>query len=97
MAVIDTSMDMPSSCATCKRGFVNDYFSHGYCHKLNKYFDKDKYKTCRLYDCPFKSTDELITELENEGFHTFSKTRIMSYTRVMEIVSKYCDKERNND
>lgn len=85
MAVIDTNMDMPSSCTVCDYSTCEDFMTHGYCSKLDDYFVQDDFKNIRLEKCPFKSIDGLIEAINNHNTMSF-------YTKQDAIadVMKYC-------
>ena len=87
MAVIDTSMDIPSECLDCD--YVRKIDSTTYkCEKLDKYFMVKTNNDFKLMDCPLKSTDEMIAEIEE----TYINNCDFNYQIAIDIIHKYCDK-----
>ena len=92
MAVIITNMDMPKSCYDCwlKRSCKNAHVNGWLCNRRDD-------------DCPLKSTDEMITQIENCS-ETYvagwdgkrSKTAKEMKQDILEIIHKYCEKEQKD-
>ena len=90
MAVIDTSMDMPKTCEECP-----------YCDGDNATCDKGVLIPWRAFDvenyrntnCPLKSTDEMIDEIED----TYIDNCDYNYQTAVDIIHKYCDKETKDE
>ena len=90
MAVIITNMDMPKHCFTVE----NTRFK--YC----KLYGICEYKDIRYgfipNDCPLKSTDEMIAEIEEKSFVDYDETYtdngkcLVTEDDVLEIINKYC-------
>lgn len=79
MAVIDTSMDFPSNCGNCIR-------KHSCIHARWIHDKRDK-------NCPLKSTDEMIAEIDNLPSElSHDGRRLIRKIRVFDIIHKYCDK-----
>ena len=83
MAVIDTSMDMPKSCFECEKKSTCNF------GLWNGWID-DK----RDDDCPLKSTDEMIAEIEQLKVWNDGET-VIKYGSLT-IIQKYCDKEKKD-
>lgn len=91
------NMDMPKNCFTVE----NKRFK--YC----KLYDGCEYKDLRYgnipSDCPLKSVDEMIAEINNLQFiHTEMEyngaiKKVISKDDVLEIINKYCSKENTNE
>ena len=94
MGVIIPDIDMPKNCETCKFSSYHD--GDDYC---------DLYKIMHGYawrakdvkwdnDCPLKSTDEMIAEIEEQYAKFKLKTSPLS---IFNIIHKYTDKEQTDE
>lgn len=82
MAVIITDMDMPRSCPECQF-FKN---GNGLVCPL----------TCNNGDCPLKSADEMIAEIETDmswDMYDENGNETDLHKRLMSIIHRYTDKE----
>ena len=83
MAVIDTSMDMPKSCYECPKRNVCSFA------RWNGWIDNK-----RDEDCPLKSADEMMAEIDNMPFYIDGyDIEYISKAKLNNIIHKYCDKE----
>jgi hypothetical protein len=88
MAVIITNMDMPKSCKECNLTYL-DSGDDAYFGSTERRCVIDG--SCidgiseRAYDCPLKSTDEIIKEIEDY--------KIMQNPTgyILNVIHKYCD------
>lgn len=86
MAVIITNMDMPKCCGDCP--FLKS--GYGHCELGIKIAFLSK----KASDCPLKSADEMISEIEDEYFDVYVFAReITTRDGILKIIHKYCDKE----
>ena len=93
MAVIITDMDMPLTCEKCE-------YPKCVLYKTSWYTvgnDSLNYTTERYRDCPLKSTDGMIAEIEHMVFRPYEGRDMLDRNDVINIIHKYCDKEQNND
>lgn len=105
MAVIITDMDMPKSCSECS--MFDDRWDYPTCFITRKSSGYNfPILEKRMVFCPLKSTDEMISEIEDYNVRQNFDGRVtMEYmvgvTRGLDlsadIVHKYCDKEQNNE
>ena len=90
MAVIITNMDMPLCCKECCV-FDGEYGECRYSSNVKITWDEED---GRPKDCPLKSTDEMIEEIEK--LHAWGDqfgNVYVTFEAVMDIIHKYCDKE----
>ena len=62
MAVIDTSLNIPSGCVRCEYCETRDDFKDSFCRKLRRCFVTQDYISYRLDDCPLKEVNECKAE-----------------------------------
>ena len=94
MAVIITNMDMPRSCDSCK--FSNYHDGDDYC-ELFKILNGCSWRAKDVKwneNCPLKSTDEMIAELETKVFTDAYDGQFVGIEDVKRVINKYC-KETN--
>lgn len=92
MAVIIANMDMPKNCFTVE----NKRFK--YC----KLYDVCEYKDLRHgnvpSDCPLKSTDEMINEIEVEiEKNKMNALEYYGLSHALRIINKYCEETTDAD
>ena len=89
MAVIITDIDMPKSCMDCPLTYLDcgddAYFGRNEhrCVFDGSCIEGDRSE--RQYDCPLKSTDEMIEEIEE----TYINNCDFSYPIAIDIIYKY--------
>lgn len=87
MAVIITDMDMPKGCWGCKYMKAYDPETDKCMLLGTKFDDRLDLLTSRLKDCPLKSADKMIKEIEEYNNPLIGKNV------VLDIIHKYTDKE----
>ena len=95
MAVIISNMDMPKSCDECP---ISRYQELHDCPILRMFTTKHSEK--RLDECPLKSADEMIAEIEDynvrKNFEGCTTEYMLGVARGLDlsatIAHKYCDK-----
>lgn len=105
MAVIDTSMKFPSDCWECENRInetSNDYGSWCECCRTGTKINLLLHE--KPSDCPLKSTDEMIAEIEEKIHkdpwmnHTRTeRDRNEAFLECLDIIHKYCDKEQKDE
>lgn len=84
MAVIDTSMNLPKSCALCKYNSNCEYWEQ----TVEGYKNKN---------CPLKTTDDMIAEIKgNFDKHGIVSLYNKGINDTLEVVRRYCDKEQED-
>lgn len=82
MAVIITNRELPYSCINCWNKADCDYY--------DRYLRDPHFKHP---NCPLKSTDEMIAEIED----TYINNCDYSYQTAVDIIHKFTDKEQESD
>ena len=94
MSVIITDMKMPNNCRECS--FVIGKGDYRYCPKVVdddcRMRDVSRNFKERHYDCPLRSVDGLIDEI-NKGVSTFNFFAEKAVAQVTEIIRDYCEVE----
>lgn len=102
MAAILTNIDMPKDCYKCEFSTFNNLYGSDYsnrCMFISSIIDIPK--GSKLDNCPLRSADKVIAEIENCS-ETYpagwdkrrSKTAKEMKQDILEIINKYC-KENN--
>ena len=91
MAVI-SNMDMPLCCKECCL-FDGEYGECRYSSEVKVTWGEED---GRPTDCPLKSTDEMIAEIEKAKKFWGEYKRTSLTMEMEEIIHKYCDKENND-
>lgn len=89
MALIITDMDVPANCYECE---LNNYH---FCNVTGDEIENDWQDCTKPDDCPLKSADEMIEEINNKIKELDWTQKIVG--EISDIIHKYCDKEQNND
>lgn len=90
MAVIITDMDMPKSCFDC------DLHNYHFCDATGTLIEKNRVDGTRAGDCPLKSVDEMIEEIQQKHVHCFERIDFdtaYGLCCALNIIKKYCDGE----
>lgn len=89
MSVIITDMNMPKGCSDCKCTY-NDWMGETRCCFGAKCIYWDHVPK----DCPLKSADEMIKEIEDYANDQYSEGEYIAENTVLDIIHKYTDKEQ---
>ena len=94
MAVI-IDMDMPKACCT-QIEVIPGYCTSVFCKLYECCPNKDIYNAnTKPKDCPCKSADEMIKEIEQIHKDWFKEyDSATAYTKISEFIHKYTDKEQ---
>ena len=79
-------MDMPKSCYECR--FSEPAYSGNRCDNMVGH-TYGEILTDRVKNCPLKSADEMIAEIEE----TYINNCDFNYQTAIDIIHKYCDEE----
>lgn len=92
MAVIVTDMDMPKSCAECRRidrVFCEDEQCNELCFEDGVVYYPDWVDERRHENCPLKSVEGLLGEIESFGYKEIDEdTTISAIVSVDDVVGK---------
>lgn len=93
MAIIIPDMAMPKSCEDCPFSSCKGRLNGFYCDVTT--FDVDIESKERDTDCPLKSTDEMIAEIELQVFTDAYDGQFVGIEDVKQVINKYCKGDTN--
>lgn len=95
MAVIIADMNMPGGCWRCNFMRAKDPETD-YCVLTgNEFDDRLDLLTTKQKDCPLKSTDEMIAEIELQVFTDAYDGQFVGIEDVKQVINKYCKGDTN--
>lgn len=96
MAVIINNMDMPKGCWTCNFMRAKDPETDYCVLSRHDFDDRIDLLTTRQKDCPLKSADEMIAELESEVFTDAYDGQFVGIEDVKRVINRLKKEQGEN-